>query len=99
MLSNHFLTQNILTESPRWLLATNDEKKMQKARGILEKAAKKNGTFTESTQKHLDVIVKPLSEEEIKKKKEGQLGFLDLFRYPILRRRALIMYFNWFTNR
>ena len=72
---------------------------MQKARGILEKAAKKNGTFTESTQKHLDVIVKPLSEEEIKKKKEGQLGFLDLFRYPILRRRALIMYFNWFTNR
>ena len=72
---------------------------MKKARGILEKAAKQNGRFVEDTPQQLDVIVKPLSEEEVKKKKEGQLGFLDIFRYPILRKRALIMYFNWFVNR
>ena len=87
-------------ESPRWLLATNDKTKMQVARDILEKAAKQNGLHDENTTpEQLEAIAKPISEEEISRKKAGQLGFLDIFRYPILRRRALVMYFNWFVNR
>ena len=73
---------------------------MQVARDILEKAAKRNGLHNEDiTQAQLEAIAKPISDEEISRKKEGQLGFLDIFRYPILRRRALVMYFNWFVNR
>ena len=69
------------------------------ARDILEKAAEQNGQFNEDTPNKLDTLCKPLNEEEIKKKKAAQLGFFDIFRIPLLRRRALVMYYNWFVNR
>ena len=72
---------------------------MQVARDILEKAATKNGTVDKDTSAKLDAISQPLSEEEFKKKSQGKLGFTDIFRFPILRKRALIMYVNWFVNR
>lgn len=92
------LLMNYVPESPRWLLATNDKTKMLVARDILEKAAEQNGQFNEDTPNKLDALCQPLNEEEIKKKKAAQLGFFDIFRIPLLRRRALVMYYNWFVN-
>jgi len=41
-----------------------------------------------------------INDDEMSKGKQNteKLKFLDLFRYPVLRRRALIMYVNWFAN-
>lgn len=89
---------NYLPESPRWLLATNKKVKMDEAKGILEDAALKNGTLNEDTRAMLDVLATPMSDSELQKARSEQLGFLDLFRHSVLRRRALVMYFNWFAN-
>ena len=68
------------------------------ARDILEKASKTNGTYGEKTDELLDEISEPKSEEEKQKEAQSKLGFIDIFRHPILLRRALVMYVNWFAN-
>ena len=71
---------------------------MLQARDILEKAAKDNGTYNEKTDELLDEISTPKSEEEKDKESQVKMGFMDIFRYPVLRTRALVMYVNWFAN-
>ena len=92
------LLMNFVPESPRWLLATNSKAKMEQAREIMTKAAQINGTYNEETEARLNDLTKLKTDEELKAEKGVQLGFLDLFRHAVLRRRALVMYFNWFAN-
>lgn len=98
----HIITpilMNFVPESPRWLLATNRKSKMLEARDVLEKAAKINGVYMDGqTDAQLDELVEPKSTEEMQAESQSRLGFLDLFRYPVLRTRSLVMFFNWFTN-
>merc|ERR1719369_2030670 len=75
-----------LPESPRWLIAKG---RISEARSILAAGAKRNK--------------KQVSEEEIKLKqplasnaKKGTV--LDIMKYPKLRVKTLIMYFNWFSS-
>jgi len=74
-----------LPESPRWLIAKG---RMDEAREMLSKAAKKNG--------------KPIEPEQIQLTKPNAAaaagGFLDIMRHPTLRIHTLVMYFNWFTT-
>jgi len=75
-----------LPESPRWLIAKG---RISEARSILASGAKRNK--------------KDISEEDIKLKqpkatnqKKGTV--LDIMKYPTLRIKTLIMYFNWFSS-
>jgi OCT family organic cation transporter-like MFS transporter 4/5 len=92
------IVMNFVPESPRWLLATNEKSKMDEARDILKQAAIVNGTLDENTEDKLSALVKPKSAEEQAIDAKNQLGFLHLFRAKVLRKRALVMYFNWFAN-
>ena len=75
---------HFVPESPRWLLSTGNESRMREARGILEEAAKANG------------ITKPVP-ESIAIEKERKESFMVAFRTPILLKRTLILFFNWFV--
>jgi len=75
-----------LPESPRWLIAKG---RISEARTILARGAKANQ--------------KDISEEDIKLiqpkasiQRKGTI--LDIMRYPKLRIKTLIMYFNWFSS-
>ena len=92
------ILMSFVPESPRWLLATNVKAKMEEARDILTKAAHINGTYNDETEARLDGIIKLKTDEEMVKERGKQLGFFDLFRHAVLRRRALVMYVNWFSN-
>lgn len=78
-------------ESPRWLLSQG---RVEEARVILEKAAKRNGrTWPEG------LVLQPTNISATMEKETGQTSatFLDLFRTPNLRKNTLIQYFNWFA--
>jgi len=75
-----------LPESPRWLIAKG---RISEARSILASGAKRNK--------------KSISEEEIdikqpKSSNQRKGTVLDIMKYPKLRVKTLIMYFNWFTS-
>ena len=94
----HILTPFILNyvpESPRWLLATNNEHKKLEAKEILIQASKMNQKPHEETQEKLEDL---LNNKDSKSNPQQKLGFLDLFKHKILLKRTLIMYFNWFIN-
>jgi OCT family organic cation transporter-like MFS transporter 4/5 len=75
-----------LSESPRWLISTGKESKIKEAKGILEEAAKKNGMPKVVTD-DLHLNLSPQQRE----------NFLIVFKTPILLKRTLIMWFNWFV--
>ncbi|KAH8312750.1 hypothetical protein KR044_012635 [Drosophila immigrans] len=86
----------LVPESARWLLSKgrNDE-----AFVIIEKAAKVNKVEIPSE------IYAQLVEEAAEKKKKDELAasqpsasVLDLLRYPNLRRKTLLIFFDWFVN-
>jgi len=75
-----------LPESPRWLLAKG---RISEARAILIAGARRNG--------------RQVNEEEVSLKqptassgKKG--GLMDIMRYPTLRIKTLVMFFNWFSS-
>lgn len=88
------LLMNFVPESPRWLLATSKKHPTRKseARDILAEASTMNGMWNDEAKEKVEEII---SHAGIEKKR---LGFIDLFRSRVLRKRTLVMYFNWFTN-
>lgn len=78
-------------ESARWLLSKN---RKEEAITIIQAAAKENKV--EIPQEVLD----SLGEEKKEEKKEGERdpSLIDLFRYPNLRKKTLLIFFDWFVN-
>nr|XP_023017401.1 organic cation transporter protein-like [Leptinotarsa decemlineata] len=84
-----------IPESARWLLSKN---KTTEAKKLIQIAAKSNKvTISDDT---LDMLLVSVEEElGINTKKSENTGtVLDLFRYPNLRKKSLIIFFDWFAN-
>ncbi|KAG4075747.1 hypothetical protein HA402_003573 [Bradysia odoriphaga] len=81
-----------IPESARWLLS---KKRKDEAVIIIQKAAKENGVTI--PQEVYDNLIDE-SATEVKKKPTNEPSVLDLFRYPNLRKKSLLIFFDWFVN-
>ncbi|KAH8342588.1 hypothetical protein KR067_006205, partial [Drosophila pandora] len=86
----------IVPESARWLLLKG---RKDEAFVIIEKAAKENRVEIPNA------IYEQLVDEVAEKKKQDELTasqpaatVFDLLRYPNLRRKTLLIFFDWFVN-
>ncbi|XP_043653157.1 organic cation transporter protein [Drosophila teissieri] len=86
----------IIPESARWLLLKG---RKDEAFVIIEKAAKENKVEVPSE------IYEQLVDEVAEKKKQDEMTasqpaatVFDLLRYPNLRRKTLLIFFDWFVN-
>ncbi|XP_043286002.1 organic cation transporter protein [Venturia canescens] len=82
----------IIPESARWLLTKG---RTEEAKDILHKASKENGV--EIPRDSLETLLSDNTDGEtapdIRKP-----SLLDLFRYPNLRRKSMLLFFNWLVN-
>ncbi|XP_064652369.1 organic cation transporter protein-like [Lineus longissimus] len=90
----------LVPESPRWLIS---ERRYDKALEILNKMAQSNGE-PELEKTFFD---KEIVEKDEKTTEEGSTGhevkdkhgsIIDLLSFPLLRKKSLIVFFNWFVN-
>ncbi|KAF7267224.1 hypothetical protein GWI33_019553 [Rhynchophorus ferrugineus] len=81
----------IIPESARWLISKN---KIQEAKRLIQIAAKSNKVVI--TDETLDKLL--VCKEEKVEKNEKKPSTLDIFKYPNLRKRTLIILFDWFAN-
>ncbi|XP_042867534.1 organic cation transporter protein-like [Penaeus japonicus] len=79
----------VIPESSRWLISKG---RAADAKVVLEKAAKANKKEV-TEELILQVVELPKTAKD-----SGKGNFLDLFRYPNLRRKTLNIFFNWFVN-
>lgn len=84
-----------IPESARWLLS---KKRKTEAIEIIEKAAKENRVTI--PQEIYDNLLEDTAVEEKTKTDtdEKEPSVLDLFRYPNLRNKSLLIFFSWFVN-
>ena len=75
-----------LPESPRWLLTKG---RIEEAKKVLIAGARRNNLRVDEKSV---VLRKPATGTT----KKGTV--MDIMRYPTLRKKTLIMYFNWFTS-
>lgn len=81
-----------IPESARWLLS---KKRKDEAVVIIRKAAKENNvTIPEEVYDNLI----DESSTEVKKISTNEPSLFDLFRYPNLRKKSLLIFFDWFVN-
>ena len=75
----------LVPESPRWLLSMG---RIEEAERIVRSAA------------HFNKISLPEDWrlKSVQKKKPRKTNLLDMFRYPNMRLKTLILYYNWFVN-
>ncbi|XP_015589763.1 organic cation transporter protein isoform X2 [Cephus cinctus] len=79
-----------IPESARWLLTKG---RHQEAKDILQKASLENGV--ELPRDTLDDLLSSDSESTPDVRKPS---LFDLFRYPNLRRKSILLFFNWLVN-
>lgn len=82
-----------IPESARWLLS---KKRKAEAVDIIEKAAKENKVTI--PQEVYDNLIEDTLEQKPKDDHEKEPTVLDLFRYPNLRNKSLLIFFSWFVN-
>ncbi|XP_070567474.1 organic cation transporter protein-like [Ptychodera flava] len=80
----------IIPESPRWLLATGRTKRAEE---VIRKYEKGNGV-TVPQSVYDEIKAQGKIEEEVEKNKAS---FIDLLRYPNMRKKTLNVFYNWFT--
>lgn len=79
-----------IPESARWLLTKG---RVQEAKDLLQRASLENGV--EMPSEVLDTLLNN-SEDSMPDAKKPSL--FDLFRYPNLRRKSILLFFNWLVN-
>lgn len=86
-----------IPESARWLLS---KRRKDEAIVILERAARENGVTI--PQEVYDNLIEEDPEMDAAAKKARdeapEPSVLDLLRYPNLRRKSLLIFFDWFVN-
>ncbi|XP_066583217.1 organic cation transporter protein isoform X2 [Prorops nasuta] len=80
-----------IPESARWLLTKG---RTREAKLLLQKASLQNGV--ELPDEALDTLLNNNSEDSKPDIKKPSL--FDLFRYPNLRRKSILLFFNWLVN-
>ncbi|KAM0730118.1 Organic cation transporter protein [Formica fusca] len=80
-----------IPESARWLLTKG---RLQEAKDLLQRASLENGV--EMPSEALDTLLNNNSEDSMPDTKKPSL--FDLFRYPNLRRKSIVLFFNWLVN-
>ncbi|XP_035731307.1 organic cation transporter protein-like [Vespa mandarinia] len=80
-----------IPESARWLLMKG---RAEEAKDILQRASKENGM--EIPREALDTLLSNNSDDSMPDSKKASL--FDLFRYPNLRRKSMLLFFNWLVN-
>lgn len=82
-----------IPESARWLLS---KKRKDEAIVILERAARENKVTI--PQEVYDNLIEETPDEKKSPKNVKEPSLFDLFRYPNLRRKSLLIFFDWFVN-
>ncbi|XP_012216621.1 organic cation transporter protein [Linepithema humile] len=80
-----------IPESARWLLTKG---RHQEAKDLLQRASLENGV--EMPSETLDTLLNNNSEDSKPDMRKPSL--FDLFRYPNLRRKSILLFFNWLVN-
>ncbi|XP_038048377.1 organic cation transporter protein-like [Patiria miniata] len=89
-----FLLVLVVPESPRWLISKGRFKEAEK---IITKIAKVNGTkVPENLFESLENIQE--NETDPKSSSARRTTVLDLFRTPNIRKKTLVIFFNWFVT-
>ncbi|ENN83449.1 hypothetical protein YQE_00193, partial [Dendroctonus ponderosae] len=83
----------LIPESARWLISNN---RLEEAKKNIQVAARCNKV--QIPDKTLDELLRPSSDSPRKVAGEKQPNILDIFKYPRLRKRSLIIFFDWFAN-
>lgn len=81
-----------IPESARWLLS---KKRKDEAIVIIKKAAKEN-KVTIPQEVYDNLIDESIT--DVKTKPANEPSIFDLFRYPNLRKKSLLIFFDWFVN-
>lgn len=84
----HIYDFRFIPESARWLLTKNRNKE---AMELLQKASRENGVEIPETT--LERLLDESNSDSTPDTKKPSL--FDLFRYPNLRRKSLLLFFNW----
>lgn len=80
-----------IPESARWLLTKG---KSEEAKDLLQKASKENGV--EIPRETLNCLLNEHTDEKTGLAEKASL--FDLFRHPNLRRKSILLFFNWLVN-
>lgn len=80
-----------IPESARWLLTKG---RTQEAKDILQRASLENGV--DMPREALDTLLSHNGDDSAPDYRKPSL--FDLFRYPNLRRKSILLFFNWLVN-
>lgn len=83
------IRDRFIPESARWLLTKG---RLQEAKDLLQRASLENGV--EMPNEALDTLLNNNSEDSTPDTRKPSL--FDLFRYPNLRRKSIVLFFNWY---